>query len=418
MTAISGSAAAITGAASGIGRALALELAARGCDLALADRDEAGLATLAAEIGRADQRKVTVHTVDVGVPSEIEAFAQAAIAAHPGLNIVVNNAGVALMGMFDEVDQAQMEWLININFWGVVHGTRAFLPHLSKRPEAHIVNLSSIFGIIAPPGQTAYCAAKFAVRGFSESLRHELAMANSPVRLSVVHPGGVATNIARNSRIGTGMTDNARRAAIDRTVRCGGQDHAGGRGAADHPGYREEPAAHPDRQRRPLHGPAAALSPRDLLGGAGAPDREDDSESGEVDLPGFRGGWRSRNAGKALVRNSGVDAGLSCWGAAVPRSFDAHSGFGDFRNRDGFGSNTGPRPDLRSELSGLHARAPIGRQLLRLPLRTIPQCQATASGQAAYCLVNPYYGGGAAPGRRDRRTATIERAGVTYRPTN
>ena len=212
MTAIPGSAAAITGAASGIGRALALELAARGCDLALADRDEAGLATLAAEIAKAHPRKVTVHTVDVGVAKEIEAFAQAAIAAHPVLNIVINNAGVALMGMFDEVDQAQMEWLININFWGVVHGTRAFLPHLSKKPEAHIVNLSSIFGIIAPPGQTAYAAAKFAVRGFSESLRHELAMANSPVRLSVVHPGGVATNIARNSRPGTGMTDNARRA--------------------------------------------------------------------------------------------------------------------------------------------------------------------------------------------------------------
>ena len=212
MTAISGSAAAITGAASGIGRALALELAARGCDLALADRDEAGLASLAAEIGRAGQRKVTVHTVDVGVPREIEAFAQAAIAAHPVLNIVINNAGVVLMGTFDEVDQAQMEWLININFWGVVHGTRAFLPHLSKKPEAHIVNLSSVFGIIAPPGQTAYCAAKFAVRGFSESLRHELAMAKSPVRLSVVHPGGIATNIVRNSRTGTGMTDNARRA--------------------------------------------------------------------------------------------------------------------------------------------------------------------------------------------------------------
>jgi short-subunit dehydrogenase len=212
MTAIPGNAAAITGAAGGIGRALALELAARGCDLALADRDEAGLATLAAEIARAHPRKVTVHTVDVGVPSEIQAFAQAAAAAHPALNIVINNAGVALMGMFDEVDQAQMEWLININFWGVVHGTRAFLPHLSKQPEAHIVNLSSIFGIIAPPGQTAYAAAKFAVRGFSESLRHELAMAGSPVRLSVVHPGGVATNIARNSRPGVGMTDNARRA--------------------------------------------------------------------------------------------------------------------------------------------------------------------------------------------------------------
>ncbi|WP_291866544.1 SDR family oxidoreductase [Bradyrhizobium sp.] len=212
MTAIPGSAAAITGAASGIGRALALALAARGCDLALADRDEPGLATLAAEIAKTCQRKVTVHTVDIGVRREIDAFAQAAIAAHPSLNIVVNNAGVALMGTFDEVDQAQMEWLVNINFWGVVHGTRAFLPHLSQKPAAHIVNLSSIFGIIAPPGQTAYAAAKFAVRGFSESLRHELQMAGSRVRLSVVHPGGVATNIARNSRAGTGMTDNARRA--------------------------------------------------------------------------------------------------------------------------------------------------------------------------------------------------------------
>lgn len=217
MTAISGSAAAVTGAASGIGRALALELAARGCDLALADRDEAGLLELAAEIGRDPARKVSVHRVDVGEPGQIREFVQAATATHPELNILINNAGVALLGSFAEVEQAQMEWLININFWGVVHGTRAFLPHLSNQRAAHIVNLSSIFGIIAPPGQTAYCAAKFAVRGFSESLRHELAMANSPVKLSVVHPGGVSTNIARNSRTGAGVTDNARRAqSIDR----------------------------------------------------------------------------------------------------------------------------------------------------------------------------------------------------------
>src|SRR3978361_1297642 len=217
MTAIPGSAAAVTGAASGIGRALALELAARGCDLALADRDEAGLQALAAEIGSDADRKVSVHRVDVGEPGQIQDFAQAAIAAHPELNILINNAGVALLGSFAEVEQAQMEWLININFWGVVHGTRAFLPHLSEQRAAHIVNLSSIFGIIAPPGQTAYCAAKFAVRGFSESLRHELAMTNSPVKLSVVHPGGVSTNIARNSRTGAGVTDNARSAeSIDR----------------------------------------------------------------------------------------------------------------------------------------------------------------------------------------------------------
>jgi short-subunit dehydrogenase len=212
MTAINGSAAAVTGAASGIGRALALELAARGCDLALADRDEAGLAEVAAEVSKAAGRKVTTHRVDVGEPAQILDFANAATSAHPKLNIVINNAGVALLGNFNEVEQAQMDWLFNINFWGVVHATRAFLPHLATQPAAHIVNLSSIFGIIAPPGQTAYSAAKFAVRGFSESLRHELAMANSPVRLSVVHPGGIATNIVRNSRTGSGVTDNARRA--------------------------------------------------------------------------------------------------------------------------------------------------------------------------------------------------------------
>jgi short-subunit dehydrogenase len=255
MTAIRGSACAVTGAASGIGRALALELAARGADLALADRDEAGLQAVAAEIAKTSPRKVSVHAVDVAEPGQIAAFAQSSVAAHPGLNIVINNAGVALMGLFNEVEQAQMEWLMNINFWGVVHGTRAFLPHLALRPEAHIVNLSSIFGIIAPPGQAAYCAAKFAVRGFSESLRHELQMAGSPVKLSVVHPGGVATNIARSSRSGAGMTDNRR--------------------------HREEPAAHPDRQRRPLHGPAATYSPRDLLERAGAADREG-AAGGEV----------------------------------------------------------------------------------------------------------------------------------------
>ncbi len=213
MTAIRGTAA-ITGAASGIGRALALELAQRGCDLALADRDEAGLKALAAEIGQGQSqgRKVSVHRLDVGEPAQIGEFAQAATAAHPTLNILINNAGVALLGSFEEIDQAQMDWLFNINFWGVVHGTRAFLPHLKTQPEAHIVNLSSIFGIIAPPGQAAYAAAKFAVRGFSESLRHELAAAKSEVRLSVAHPGGVATSIVRNSRTGTGVTDNARRA--------------------------------------------------------------------------------------------------------------------------------------------------------------------------------------------------------------
>lgn len=212
MTAIPGAAIAVTGAASGIGRALAIELAARGADLALADRDEAGLQTVAAEIAKASPRKVSLHRVDVSEQEQIAAFAREAVTAHPSLNILINNAGVALLGQFHEIDQTQMEWLIDINFWGVVHSTRAFLPHLASRPAAHIVNLSSIFGIVAPPGQTAYAAAKFAVRGFSESLRHELQIAKSPVRISVVHPGGIKTNIVRNSRAGIGVTDNERRA--------------------------------------------------------------------------------------------------------------------------------------------------------------------------------------------------------------
>jgi short-subunit dehydrogenase len=213
MTAIPGSAVAVTGAASGIGRALAIELAARGADLALADRDEAGLQTVATEIASTARRKISLHRVDVGDREAIATFAREAISAHPALNIVVNNAGVALLGQFHEIDQAQMEWLFNINFWGVVHSTRAFLTHLASQPAAHIVNVSSIFGIIAPPGNTAYAAAKFAVRGFSESLRHEMQAAKSPVRVSVVHPGGIQTNIVRNSRSGSAIaTDNERRA--------------------------------------------------------------------------------------------------------------------------------------------------------------------------------------------------------------
>ncbi|MEO7208512.1 MAG: SDR family NAD(P)-dependent oxidoreductase [Steroidobacteraceae bacterium] len=203
-----GSAAAITGAASGIGRALALELAARGCDVALADLDSAGLESAAQEITDAYPRRVTIRTVDVGRPEQIQDFAAAAIADFPLLNLLFNNAGVALLGQFDEFDQTQMAWLMDINFWGVVRGTRAFLKHLQSRPQAHIINISSIFGIIAPAGQSAYAASKFAVRGFSESLRHELAANKSTVGLSVVHPGGVKTNIARSARTGTQLRES------------------------------------------------------------------------------------------------------------------------------------------------------------------------------------------------------------------
>ena len=199
MTTIRGAAAAITGAASGIGRALALELAARGCDLALADRDEAGLQAVASEIGRDAGRKVSVHRVDVGEPGQIRDFASAATSAHPGLNIVINNAGVALLGQFSEIDQAQMDWLFNINFWGTVHATRAFLPHLSRRPAAHIVNLSSIFGIVAPPGQTAYCAAKANALVCSTAARPSIA-AQICGTIPSVQPNAAAM-LARDPRV-------------------------------------------------------------------------------------------------------------------------------------------------------------------------------------------------------------------------
>src|SRR3569832_2397295 len=217
MTAIPGATVAVTGAASGIGRALAIELAVRGADLALADRDEAGLQSVAADLATGSTKKVTLHRVDGGDAEAIAGFAREVGAAHPSLNILINNAGVSLLGLFHEIDQAQMEWLFNINFWGAVHAPRALLPHLSNRPAAHIVNVSSIFGIMAPPGQPAYSAAKFAIRGFSEALRHELQVSGSPVRLSVVHPGGIKTNIVRNSRTGSGIADNERRSqAIER----------------------------------------------------------------------------------------------------------------------------------------------------------------------------------------------------------
>ena len=214
MIEFAGNAAAVTGAASGIGRALALQLATRGCDLALADIDEAGLAAVADELARTYQRKALVRRVDVADPLQVAEFAREATAAFPRLCLLINNAGVALQGQFEELELTQIQWLMGINFWGVVHGTQAFLPHLQRQPQAHIVNLSSIFGIIGPPGNCAYAASKFAVRGFSESVRHELETSNSPVRLSVVHPGGVKTNIARNSQVGARLRDRADRAQM------------------------------------------------------------------------------------------------------------------------------------------------------------------------------------------------------------
>jgi NAD(P)-dependent dehydrogenase (short-subunit alcohol dehydrogenase family) len=187
----------ITGAASGIGRAIAMSLARRGCHLALADVDEAKLE----ETGRmaaANGTRVSRHRVDVADRKAVAEFPQAVIAEHAGVDILINNAGVAIGGTFEEAGEEDFEWLFEINFWGVVYMTRAFLPLLRKSDDARMVNISSVFGLISPPGQTAYSASKFAVRGFSNALRHELAA--SHIGVTVVHPGGVATSIADNAR--------------------------------------------------------------------------------------------------------------------------------------------------------------------------------------------------------------------------
>jgi len=195
---VKGGVAVVTGAASGIGAELARQLAAKGCDLALADRNAEPLAAVTAE-ARAKGVKVTEHVLDVADRKALAALPGAVLAEHGRITLLVNNAGVALMGRFDQIPLADFEWLMDINFWAPVRLTHAFLPVLLKQPKAHIVNISSVFGLLAPPGQAPYVASKFGVRGFSESLRHELD--GTRIKLTVVHPGGIKTAIAANARV-------------------------------------------------------------------------------------------------------------------------------------------------------------------------------------------------------------------------
>jgi short-subunit dehydrogenase len=191
----------ITGAGSGIGRATALALARRGCHLALADIDGNAVAESARQ-ARAFNVRASSHQIDVADRAAVQALPGAVYAAHQRIDLLVNNAGVALGGTFEQVSEADFDWLMEINFHAVVRMTRAFLPLLHESDDARIVNVSSIYGIVSPSGQAAYSASKFAVRGFSNALRHELA--GTSVGVSVVHPGGVATSIARNARMPAG----------------------------------------------------------------------------------------------------------------------------------------------------------------------------------------------------------------------
>lgn len=199
MSFLSGGVAVVTGAASGIGRALAQQLSAAGSALAIADIDEKGLADTASSLpGKAS---VSTHFLDVSDEVAVKSFAEDVVARHGRVTLLINNAGVALIGTFEEISLDDLRWLMGVNFWGVVYGVRYFLPVLKQQPRAHIVNLSSIFGIVGPVGQSAYCASKFAVRGFTEVVRHELQ--GTSVSVSCVHPGGIHTPIAKHARLGT-----------------------------------------------------------------------------------------------------------------------------------------------------------------------------------------------------------------------
>ena len=187
----------ITGAGSGMGRALAVELAKQNCSVAISDIVEDAL-NETERLLEGFQVKVTSRVLDVADRTSVQQYAADTWQAHGKINLVINNAGVSVTDTAEHMSYDDFEWLMNINFWGVVHGTKAFLPYLQQVDEAHIVNTSSVFGILAFPSQSAYNASKFAVRGYTESLRQELA--ETHIGVSCVHPGAVKTNIVKSSR--------------------------------------------------------------------------------------------------------------------------------------------------------------------------------------------------------------------------
>lgn len=210
---IKGRVAVVTGAASGIGRATALALARAGCDLAVVDVDETGVAQTAREVERLG-RVVSLHVADVSNQGRMRALPEEVVARHKHVHILINNAGVGVSGTLENQSLDDYEWIVGINFWGVVYGCKFFIPYLKREKEGHIVNLSSILGLIGLPSMSAYCATKFAVRGFSESLWAEMRPYN--IGVTSVHPGGVKTNIVRNGRVTNGDLGNAE-AARNRT---------------------------------------------------------------------------------------------------------------------------------------------------------------------------------------------------------
>jgi|SRR5208283_1214976 len=189
----------ITGAASGIGRALALNLADEGCHVAISDLNEAGLKETADMVRlRSKNVRVTTHIVNTADREQVKRYANEVVKTHGAVHIIINNAGVAIVETLDDVTYEDFEWLMGINLWGVIYGCKEFLPYLKQQDSAHIVNISSVNGIFTNPNNGPYCTAKFAVRGFTETLAQELS--DTRIKVSCVHPGGIKTNIANNAK--------------------------------------------------------------------------------------------------------------------------------------------------------------------------------------------------------------------------
>lgn len=216
MSGFVGRVAVVTGAGSGIGRALAVDLAGRGARLALSDVDQDGLAGTVAGLGGGAQ--VRSDALDVTDRGAVLAYAEDVAGQFGRVNQVYNNAGIAFAGDVLTSTYEEIERVVDVDFWGVVNGTKAFLPHLVASGDGHVVNVSSVFGLLAVPSQSAYNAAKFAVRGFTESLRQEMLVGRHPVRVTCVHPGGVRTGIARNAARGDGYRDGAATERFERTM--------------------------------------------------------------------------------------------------------------------------------------------------------------------------------------------------------
>lgn len=216
--------AAITGAGSGIGQQLAVLLAKQGCHLALSDVNEEGLQKTL-ELVKETGVRTTLKKVNVAVLEEVRTWAKQVEQEHGQVNMIFNNAGVALGSTVEGASYEELEWIVDINFWGVVYGTKEFLPLIKKTGDGHIVNISSLFGLTAQPTQAAYNATKFAVRGFTEALRQELDIENAGVSALCVHPGGIRTNIANAAKMNDsikslGMNPENSARSFNKLLRC------------------------------------------------------------------------------------------------------------------------------------------------------------------------------------------------------